>query len=281
MNEQQRWTSVILPRTGWMDIDLKETWQYRDLIKMFIRKDIVTYYKQTILGGAWFVLNPLLTTTIFTIIFGIVANISTDGIPSFLFYMIGNTVWVFFATSLTQTSSTFIRNASVMGKVYFPRLTVPIATVAFAGLCFFVQFGVFLLIWTYYWVTGRITPNLLVLGTPLLLIHEGILALGCGIIVSSLTTKYRDLQMLVQFGVNLWMYASPVVYSASSMPPKFRWLFMCNPMAPILEMFRFAYFGAGTCNWGAYCVSVAVTAIILVLGVVLFSKVEKNFMDTI
>lgn len=281
MRQQQKWTSIILPKTGWMDIDLNETWQYRDLIKMFVRKDIVTYYKQTILGGAWFILNPLLTTTIFTIIFGVVANISTDGVPNFLFYMIGNTVWGFFSTSLTQTSNTFIRNARIMGKVYFPRLTVPISTVAFAGICFFVQFGVFLLIWIYYWTTGKITPNLLVLYTPLLLLHEGFLALGCGIIVSSLTTKYRDLQMLVQFGVNIWMYASPVVYSSSSIPTKYRYLFMCNPMAPILEMFRFAYFGAGNCNWTAYIISIVVTAIILSLGVILFSKVEKNFMDTI
>ncbi len=277
----QKWTSVIAPKTGWFDVNLKELWQYRDLVKMFVKKDIITYYKQTILGPAWFILNPLLTTTVFTVIFGMIANISTDGIPSFLFYLLGNTVWILFSTSVTNTSNTFIRNSGVMGKVYFPRLSVPIATVIFAVISFFVQFGVFLILWLYYWINGAIQPTWIVLLTPILLLHEAILGLGCGIIISSLTTKYRDLQMLVTFGVSLWMYLSPVVYSAASIPESYRTLYMLNPMTPILEMFRYAYFGVGTIQLGYYFCSLSSSIIILIVGIILFSKIEKTFMDTV
>lgn len=279
--EKQNWTSVIVPKTGWFDVNLKEIWQYRDLIKMFVKKDIVTYYKQTVLGGAWFIINPLLTTTVFTIVFGMIANISTDGIPSFLFYMLGNTVWLLFSTCLTNTSSTFIKNASIMGKVYFPRLTVPISTVIFAITSFLIQFAVFIIMWIYFWVHGAVNPNWLVLMTPLLLAHEAILGLGCGIIVSSLTTRYRDLQMLVAFGVSLWMYLSPTVYSASSIPEHIRWIYMLNPMTPILETFRYSYFGVGYTSPAYYIISLIMSLLILFLGIMLFSKVEKTFMDTI
>lgn len=278
---EQKWTSEIVPKRGWFDVNLKEIWQYRDLVKMFVKRDITTYYKQTILGGAWFILNPLLTTTVFTIIFGIIANISTDGVPSFLFYMIGNTVWVLCSTCVTNTSNTFIRNSNIMGKVYFPRLTVPISTMFFAIITFFVQFAVFIIMWIYFWVTGAIHPTMAVLLAPLLIVHTGILGLGCGIIVSSLTTKYRDLQMLVTFGINLWMYLSPVVYSVTSIPERFKGWYMLNPMAPVLEMFRYAFFGTGTPCFGYYFISLVTSLGILCLGVITFSKVEKTFMDTI
>ena len=279
--ETQQWTSVIKPKTGWFDIDLKELWRYRDLVKMFVKKDVVTYYKQTVLGPAWFILNPLLTTTVFTIVFGIIANISTEGVPSFLFYMLGNTVWLLFSTSVTNTADTFIRNSGMMGKVYFPRLTAPIATVVFAIISFFVQFGVFLLMWIYYWITGTIQPNWLVLMTPILILHEAMLGLGTGIIVSALTTKYRDLKMLVTFGVTLWMYISPVVYSVASIPEKYRAVYMLNPMASILEMYKYAFFGTGTINIWYYVCSFVVTLLILAFGVILFSRVEKTFADTV
>ncbi len=279
--EMQRWTSIIKPRTGWFDINLKELWQYRDLVKMFVKKDVVTYYKQTVLGPTWFILNPLLTTTVFTVIFGLIAHISTDGIPGFLFYMLGNTVWILFSTCVTNTSNTFIRNSGMMGKVYFPRLTVPIATVLFAVISFFVQFGVFILLWFYYWITGAVQPNWFVLFTPVLLLHESILGLGCGIIISSLTTKYRDLQMLVTFGITLWMYLSPVVYSVTSIPENLRVLYMLNPMAPILEMYRFAFFGVGTVSVGYYICSFVMSMLILSVGIVLFSRIEKTFADTV
>lgn len=281
MQKKQVWTSVIKPKNGWFDIDLKELWKYRDLVRMFVKKDVVTYYKQTILGPIWFVLNPLLTTTIFTIIFGLIAKITTEGVPSFLFYMLGNTVWILFSTSVTNTADTFIRNAGMMGKVYFPRLTVPISTVIFAVISFFVQFGVFLLMWLYYWITGAIQPNWFILLTPVLLLHESMLGLGVGIIISSLTTKYRDLKMLVTFGITLWMYVSPVVYSVASIPEKYRSLYMLNPMVPILEMYRYAFFGVGTVNVGYYVCSFIITLLILALGVVLFSRIEKTFADTI
>ena len=281
MNNKQEWTSEIVPKNGLFDINFKELWQYRDLVKMLVKKDIVTYYKQTILGGLWFVLNPLLTTVVFTVIFGMIANISTEGIPGFLFYMLGNTTWILFSTCLTNTSGTFMRNSSIMGKVYFPRLTVPISTVVFAIVTFFVQFGVFLLIWAYYLIIGTITPNWWVLFTPFMLLHEAVLGLGCGIIISSLTTRFRDLQMLVTFGVSLWMYLSPTVYSVVSVPERYRSVYMLNPMAPIMELFRYAYFGTGYISTGYYSLSLVVSLLLLGIGVVIFSHIEKTFMDTI
>lgn len=280
--EKQRWTMVIKPKSGWFDINLKEVFEYKDLVIMFVKRNIASYYKQTILGPLWFIINPLITTLVFTIVFGNIANISTDGVPQFLFYMAGNTVWSYFATCLTATSTTFTTNAAIFGKVYFPRLTMPISTVIFSLISFGIQFIMFICFLLYYLIIGaKINPNIWILITPLLIIQMAILGLGVGIIVSSLTTKYRDLAILVNFGVQLWMYATPIVYPVSQISGKFKSLMMLNPMTPIVETFRFAFLGSGSINIASIIFSMLLTLVVFIIGVILFSRVEKTFMDTV
>lgn len=280
MNEN--WTTVIKPKTGWFDINLKELFQYKDLIIMFVKRDFKTLYKQTILGPLWIIINPLLTTIMFTIVFGNIANISTDGMPQIVFYMLGTTVWTYFSTCLTKTSTTFTGNAAIFGKVYFPRLVTPISTVISGLINFVVQFVMFLCFATYYYISGApIHPNLYILITPLLLLQLACLSLGFGVIISSLTTKYRDLAVLVTFGVQLWMYATPVVYPASQIDGKLKTLMMLNPVSPIVESFRYAFLGSGSIPWNFLGISVITTLVVLFIGVVLFSRVEKTFMDTV
>lgn len=277
-----QWTTIIKPKTKLLDLNLKELWQYKDLIVMFVKRDFKTMYKQTILGPLWIIINPMLTTVMFTIVFGGIANISTDGMPQFVFYMAGNTVWSYFSTCLTKTSNTFINNAAVFGKVYFPRLVTPISTVISGLINFGVQFAMFIAFVVFYAITGdAVQPNVYILLTPILLIMIAMLALGFGIIISSLTTKYRDLAVLVAFGVQLWMYATPVVYPISQIPLKWRNLMLLNPVAPIIETFRYAFLGSGTIPWLYLGISVITTLIILFIGIVLFNKVQKTFMDTI
>nr|WP_317999560.1 ABC transporter permease [uncultured Faecalibacillus sp.] len=281
MNNQE-WTTIIKPKTKLLDLNLKELWHYKDLIVMFIKRDFKTMYKQTVLGPLWIVINPVLTTIMFTIVFGGIANISTDGMPQFVFYMAGNTVWSYFSTCLTKTANTFLTNSAVFGKVYFPRLVSPISTVLSGLINFFVQFALFLVFVIFYAITGNsVQPNIYVLLTPLLLIMVAMLSLGFGIIISSLTTKYRDLAVLVTFGVQLWMYATPVVYPISQIPLKWQGIVLLNPMAPIVETFRYAFLGAGNIPWFYLGISVITTLIVLFLGIVLFNKVQKTFMDTI
>lgn len=281
MNNQE-WTTIIKPKTKLLDLNLKELWHYKDLIVMFVKRDFKTMYKQTVLGPLWIVINPVLTTIMFTIVFGGIANISTDGMPQFVFYMAGNTVWSYFSTCLTKTANTFLTNSAVFGKVYFPRLVSPISTVLSGLINFFVQFALFLVFVIFYAITGNsVQPNIYVLLTPLLLIMVAMLSLGFGIIISSLTTKYRDLAVLVTFGVQLWMYATPVVYPISQIPLKWQGIVLLNPMAPIVETFRYAFFGAGNIPWFYLGISVITTLIVLFLGIVLFNKVQKTFMDTI
>ena len=276
------WTTIIKPKTGWFDINLKELLQYKDLIIMFVKRDFKTLYKQTILGPLWIIINPLLTTIMYTIVFGNIANISTDGIPQIVFYMLGTTVWTYFSTCLTKTSTTFTGNAAIFGKVYFPRLVTPISTVISGLINFAVQFVMFLGFSIYYYVTGAsIHPNIYILITPLLLIQLACLSLGFGVIISSLTTKYRDLAVLVTFGVQLWMYATPVVYPASQIGGKLKTLMMLNPVSPIVESFRYAFLGSGSIPWNFLGISVITTVVVLFIGVVLFSRVEKTFMDTV
>ena len=280
MNEQ--WNLVIKPRTGWFDIDVKNIWKYRDLIKLFVRRSFVSAYKQTILGPAWAIINPLCTTVIFTIIFGNIAGLAAEGVPSFIFFMAGNITWGYFANCLNATSGTFTGNAGIFGKVYFPRLVMPITTVISNLISFAIQYVFFLGFWVYFLITtDSIEPNWFILMTPILLAHMALMGLGIGIICSSLTTKYRDLTMLIGFGVQLWMYLTPVAYDYQIISDKWRTLYMCNPMTPVINTMRYAYLGIGEFELGYYLLSWAVTLVMLFFGVLLFSRVEKTFMDTV
>lgn len=282
------WDTIIRPRKGWFDINLKELWSYRDLVWMLVKRNFFLIYQQTILGPAWVVIQPLLTTLVFTVVFGNLAGLPTDGMPKFLFYMAGNIMWQFFSSCLTKTSHTFINNRNLFGKVYFPRLCMPISTVLSQLINFAVQFGLFVVFVIYYALRPNtaVHPNWqLMLLTPLLLLQLGILGLGFGIIVSALTTKYRDLNMLVSFGTHLWMYATPVTYASSMIADKYpalmKW-YMLNPITPIIELFRMAWLGSERGYSFEYnLLSVGITMIVLLLGVVLFSRTEKTFMDTV
>lgn len=280
---EQKFTTVIKPKTGLFDINLKEVWQYRDLIWIYTKRTFVLTYKQTILGPIWIFLNPFLTSLIYVFVFGGIAGIPTDGIPQMLFYLGGNAIWIFFSSSLTKTASTFTANANVFGKVYFPRLTMPISTVLSSAINFCVQMLLFLAFWVYYLVNGAISPNYLaILALPLVLLQVGALALGCGIIISSLTTKYRDLAILVTFGVQLWMYITPVVYPISTLGEGWmRTILLLNPVTCGVEAFRYMFLGQGLVEPGWWLWSICVTVVVLLVGVVLFSRVEKTFMDTV
>ncbi len=281
-NQNTDWTSVIKPVSGWFDIHLTELWRYRDLIMLFVRRDFVAVYKQTILGPIWFLIQPLFTTLIFTVIFGKVAKISTDGLPQVLFYMSGIVAWRYFADCLNKTSDTFVANAGIFGKVWFPRLAVPISVVISNLITFAIQFLLFMGFWIYFLINGStINPQPLILFLPLLIVQMAALGLGFGIIVSSLTTKYRDLTHLVTFGVQLWMYATPIVYPTSQIPERWQWVIALNPMAPIIEAFRYAFLGAGTVHPWQIGLSIGTTLLILTIGIVLFSRIEKSFMDTV
>lgn len=280
---EQKFTTVIKPKTGLFDINLKEVWQYRDLIWIYTKRTFVLTYKQTILGPIWIFLNPFLTSLIYVFVFGGIAGIPTDGIPQMLFYLGGNAIWTFFSSSLTKTASTFTANANVFGKVYFPRLTMPISTALSSAINFCVQMLLFLAFWVYYLVNGAISPNYLaILALPLVLLQVGALALGCGIIISSLTTKYRDLAILVTFGVQLWMYITPVVYPISTLGEGWmRTILLLNPVTCGVEAFRYMFLGQGLVEPGWWLWSTCVTVVVLLVGVVLFSRVEKTFMDTV
>lgn len=279
------WSIIIKPKTGWFDINLKEIWQYRDLIFMFLKRNFNSAYKQTVLGPLWFLISPLMSTTMFTLIFGKIANISTDGAPQFLFYMCSNAAWGYFSTCLTSTASTFTGNAYLFGKVYFPRLVSPITSVIYGLLSFLIQMLLLVVSIIIFAVRGQtVTPNIYLLLVPLMLLQMALLGLGIGIIISSLTTKYRDLSILVGFGVQLWMYATPVVYPVSQvalLSPEFERLIMLNPVAPIINNFRFAVLGCGEMNYGYWLVSWIFTLLCLFIGVLVFSRVEKTFMDTV
>ena len=273
----------IEPKNGWFDIDLKELWRYRDLVWLFTKKNFILIYKQTILGPAWIILQPLMTTLIYTLVFGGIAGISTDGAPQLLFYMGGTALWSFFSTCLTNTAGTFTRNAGVFGKVYFPRLVMPISTVLSSAINFTVQFGMFLLFWIFYVINGQVAPNFAgILLLPLILLYLGFLGLGCGIIISSLTTKYRDLSILVGFGIQLWMYATPIVYPISQIPVGWmRTVIQINPVTAPVELLRWAVLGQGSVDWVYYGISWVVTVLLALAGVLVFNRVEKTFMDTV
>jgi lipopolysaccharide transport system permease protein len=278
----EKWDLVITPNRGWLDIHLKDIWIYRDLVFHFVKRDFVTFYKQTILGPLWYIIQPLLTTVVFSIVFGKIARISTEGVPRFLFYLSGTVAWGYFSDCVKETSDTFIKNAKIFGKVYFPRLTVPLSVVIISLVKFGIQFTLFLGFFAYFILNGApVTPNLFILLLPVLLLQMAILGLGTGILISSMTTKYRDINFLVGFGLQLWMYATPVVYPVSVVPERFRSFYMLNPVASIIETFRHSFLGTGMVNGVDILVSWAVTMLILFSGIILFNRVDKTFMDTV
>jgi lipopolysaccharide transport system permease protein len=280
--EGEKWSLIIRPQRSWLDLRLGELWYFRDLVGLFVWRDFVAYYKQTILGPLWYIIQPLLTTLTFTLIFGNMAKLSTDGLPQFIFYMAGNLVWSYFAACLTKTSSTFTSNASIFGKVYFPRLAVPVSILVSNLITFGIQFALFLVCLLYFVFTGAaVHPNTSILLVPLLVLLMAGLGLGFGIVVSSLTTKYRDLQFLVTFGVQLLMFGTPVIYPLSSIQGASRWLIMANPMTPVVESFRYAFLGAGSLIPLHLLYAFVFMIVLLFVGAVIFNRVESSFMDTV
>jgi len=278
----ENWTTVIKPRAKLLEIDFKEIWQYRDLCAMFVKRDIVTQYKQTILGPAWYFIQPALTTIMYMIVFGGIAKISTDGLPQPMFYLAGIVCWQYFSDCLLKTSATFTTNQSIFGKVYFPRLVVPLSTVASNLVRMGIQFLLFIAVYVYYLALKvDVAPNIYALLIPVLIIMLAGLALGFGILISSLTTKYRDLTILFTFIVQLWMYATPVIYPLSTMSPRRQWIMALNPLTSILEAFKYGTMGVGTFNWGQLAYSFIFMLVLLGIGVVVFNKVQRSFMDTV
>jgi lipopolysaccharide transport system permease protein len=281
-NNQEEWDLIISPQRNWWDLRLGELWRYRDLIRLFVWRDFVAYYKQTILGPLWYVIQPILTTLVFTVIFGNIAQLSTDGLPPFLFYLAGNTVWSYFSACLVNTSNTFTTNAGIFGKVYFPRLSIPISVVISNLISFSIRLVLFIAFWIYFLVRGaEFQPNWWILILPVLVLMMGGMGLGLGIIVSSMTSKYRDLQHLISFGVQLLMYATPIIYPLSSVQGVWRWLLLVNPMTPIIEIFRLAFLGTSSLEPIYMIYSVVFTVIVFCVGVLIFNRVETTFMDTV
>lgn len=285
--KKEDFSTIIQPQTKWFDLKLKQVLEYRDLIFLFVKRNFVSKYKQTVLGPIWAVIQPLLTTVVFTLVFGNIAGLAPGGVPSFVFYLSGTILWTYFSSCLTQTANTFVSNSNIMGKVYFPRLVMPISTVFSEMIGLAIQYVFLIIFLVYYTVTGQgVHPNLWILMTPLMILQLAVLSLGFGIIVSALTTKYRDLAMLVAFGTQLWMYASPIAYDMFSMgafAPGGKWhaLYMCNPVTSIVNLFRYGYLGIGTMEWNYYFIGWATTIVIFLIGVVLFNRIEKTFMDTV
>jgi lipopolysaccharide transport system permease protein len=280
--KEHYWDSVITPERKVFDLNLREVWQYRDLLVLFVRRDFAHLYKQTILGPLWFFIQPLLTTIMFTVVFGNLAGISTDGIPPMLFYLAGVTNWNYFADSLNKTSTTFRDNQHIFGKVYFSRLVMPISTVAFHLIKYGIQFVLFLALYFYFFFKGAaISPNSYAFLFPLLILMLAGLGLGFGLIITSLTTKYRDMMFLVQFGVQLFMYATPVIYPLSEVPEQYRFLAILNPLTSIIETFKVGFIGVGTFEWSYLAYSFGFMIVLLLLGVVVFNRTEKTFMDTV
>lgn len=278
---QQTWTETIESSHSLFDLKLKEVWRYKDLVYMFVKRDFVSEFKQTILGPVWFFINPIFTTLVYVVVFGNIAGLSTDGAPQVLFYMAGVTLWNYFSNCLTRTSSVFRDNASIFGKVYFPRLVMPLTIVLSNLMKFAVQFLLFICFLTFYMIKWEVQPNIWILATPFLIILMAAFALGTGMIFSSLTTKYRDLQMLLGFGISLFMYATPVIYPVSSLKGIWKQLALYNPLTGIFECFKYGWLGVGDFSNAMLLMSTILIFIILVIGTLIFTKVEKGFMDTV
>jgi lipopolysaccharide transport system permease protein len=275
-------TSVITPRKSLLDFKFDEIWQYRDLLVLFFKRDITVTYKQTILGPLWFIIQPLLTTLMFLMVFGKIAGISTEGVPPILFYMGGITIWNFFADCLRLNSDTFVKNAGLFGKVYFPRIITPLSVVASNLVKFGIQLVLFLSIYFYFIFSGTsIQPNATLFLLPVYLIILALLGLGFGLVVSALTTKYRDFTFLIQFGVQLWMYATPVIYPISKIPEKYKYIILANPISSVVEAFKYSFTGKGFFNSTGLIYSLIFSIVVFVLGVSIFNRTEKTFMDTV
>jgi lipopolysaccharide transport system permease protein len=279
------WDLVIEPRGSLFKLNLKELWQYRDLLGMYIKRDIVTLYKQTILGPLWFFIQPVFTTIVFMFVFGGLAKISTDGIPQPLFYLSGICLWNYFSESLSKTSDTFLSNQAIFGKVYFPRLIAPLSVTITGLIKMFIQLILFAAVYIYFLSEGTsVHPNLYALLFPLLVLILAGLGLGFGIIISSMTTKYRDLKFLIVFAIQLWMYATPVIYPLSAMKgafAKYMWLIQANPVTSVMETFKYGFLGQGTFSWFALSYSFLFMIIVLFTGIIIFNRVERSFMDVI
>jgi len=282
-SEKNQWSDTITPRHSLFDLRLKAVWDYRDLLFMFIKRDFVANFKQTILGPLWFIIQPLFTALMFTVVFGKFARISTDGQPRMLFYMSGITIWNYFADCFSKTSSVFTSNAGIFGKVYFPRLIMPLAIVTSGLIRFSIQFALFFGFLIYFQTKPNniAQPNWYALLTPLLVILMAGFALGAGMIISAMTTKYRDFTYLVSFGVTLLMYATPVIYPIGFLPAKYQIIALANPMSAIVETFRYGWLGSGTFSWSMLGYSAGFMITLLTFGTLVFNKVEKNFMDTV
>ena len=280
-NKNTEWTNVISSEHSLFKLNLKEVWDYRDLVYMFVKRDFVSSFKQTILGPLWFFINPIFTTVVYLIVFGNIANLSTDGAPKILFYLAGVTLWNYFSSSLGGTSNVFVGNAGIFGKVYFPRLVMPITIVISNLMRFGVQFLLFLVVFFYYWYLGEVTPNWWVLFTPIFILLMALFALGVGMIFSSLTTKYRDLSMLLTFGISLYMYATPVIYPTSMLSASIQPYAKYNPLTGIFEGFKYAWLGVGEFNPIMLIYSTIIILVLLAIGTIVFNKVEKGFMDTV
>lgn len=279
------WDLIIEAHKSLFKLNLKEIGRYKDLLSMYIKRDIVTFYKQTILGPAWFFIQPIFTTIVYVFVFGGLAGISTDGLPKPLFYLSGICLWNYFSESLNKTSDTFISNQAIFGKVYFPRLIAPLSITVTGLIKMFIQLSLFLIVYIYYLSKGvHVCPNNYAFLFPLLVLILAGLSLGFGIIISSLTTKYRDLKFLIVFAVQLWMYATPVIYPLSVMQGKYEkymWVIQANPVTPVMETFKYGFLGQGTFSWGALSYSFGIMVIVLLTGIIIFNKVERSFMDVI
>lgn len=276
--EEEKWTTVIEPKAGSFKKELQELWEYRQLIKMFIKRDFKTMYAQTILGPLWFVIHAFLSSSVMTVVFGKIAGISTNGIPGFLFYMSGNILWNDFSGCMSSVSHTFTGNARLMGKVWFPRMCVPISTVLSRQIRFLIEFCLFLILYVWEGASAAVTVRIFLI--PVLLLQTMALSMGCGILLASFTVKYRDLTVLISFLLQIWMYATPVVYPASQIPENLRVLFMLNPMAPVLESFRSILFG-GTIPVNYLLISMGVTFLLLLIGMLVFQRAQRSFLDTV
>lgn len=282
MDQPQKWTETIEDKNSLFDLKLKEVWKYKDLVYMFVKRDFVSSFKQTILGPIWFFINPILTTIVYLIVFGRIAKLPTDGSPPLLFYLAGVTLWNYFSSALTGTSYTFAGNAGIFGKVYFPRLVTPISIVISNLMRFGVQILLFVIVWGYYLSKGEIHPHWWwILITPFLIFLMAVFALGTGMIFSSLTTKYKDLNMILGFGVSLYMYATPVIYPASSLTGIFKKISYYNPLTGIFECFKYSWIGVGDFSPLMLGLSTIIIFVIFMIGLVIFNKVEKTFMDTV
>jgi len=278
----EKWDLIIEPQRKWWDLHLMDLWRYRDLVWLFVWRDFVAYYKQTILGPLWYLIQPILTTVVFSAIFGNIAKISTDGLPPFMFYLAGNTIWGYFSACLVSTSNTFTTNANLFGKVYFPRLAIPISIVISNMISFGIRMAVFLAFLLYFILAGfAIHPNLWILTLPFLLLIMAGLGLGVGIIISSLTTKYKDLQQLVGFGVQLLMYGTPIIYPLSTIEGSWKWVILANPMTAVIEVFRLAFLGTSSLDPIFLIYSALFVCVVFTIGLVIFNHVETTFMDTV